>query len=523
MAKSQPKHLRLHVVEEIAPRPSFDPAELPAIDKICEAVARLTGGSLRYAPGARLIRGRDTLASYPVRSAAGEQLGELVLTRGCGPGDQTAQDAAEVVAGVAELLSDLFAAQDALWRREAELAACVPVMPQRHEGVHLAARLQAILESGVRAVGCQAAAIYLLDADTSVLKLRSSFGLPSSRLREPARPLTGALGDLEALLGSAVVLSDPEQFELWKAPEKFATAICLPISSPTSPLGTAWFFASAARDFNDRESELLEIVVGRIAAELDRHALLADGVSGNELRQQAGQLARLQLAQLPHRPPLVDDWDTAGATIGGDEPLVTFHDWLPLADDRIGFLLGSTDIGSATEAGGGLLHAAECLVLRATLRALATSHADPGAILSLANRSLWTTSAGDQQAAALAVVVRGGSADAQVVSAGEFQLFAISSDGSWRSHSRSALPLGNDIDTVYLSETIRIEPGQVVVAHTSGMGLPEDALFDIVGGGRTDRARGLVETICGRVNEAAASERAARGSLLILKRSDRTR
>src|SRR6185436_7888036 len=134
----------------------------------------------------------------------------------------------------------------ALWRREAELAANVPVIPHSAEEEHLASKLQATLRAGAEAVRCQAAALYLLDDATSELKLRSSWNLPFGSLLRPARPLRGAVADLEALLGHAVVLEDATMFESWKAPHEMpaGAAVCVPVSTPTMPLGTLWLFAN---------------------------------------------------------------------------------------------------------------------------------------------------------------------------------------------------------------------------------------------------------------------------------------
>ena len=71
-------------------------------------------------------------------------------------------------------------------------------------------RLEAVLRGGTEAVDCQAAALYLLDDATSQLKMRSCWGLPLDRLAAPARPLKGAVADLEALLGHAVVIEDTD-------------------------------------------------------------------------------------------------------------------------------------------------------------------------------------------------------------------------------------------------------------------------------------------------------------------------
>ena len=176
------------------------------------------------------------------------------------------------------MLGELLQTRHALWQREAELAAGVPLAPQPQQSKHLAERLEAVLRGGAMALDCQAAALYLLDDATSQLKLRSCWGLPLDRLAAPPRPLQGSIADLEALLGHAVVLEDSDVMRHWRVPEDFPAAVCVPVSTPTMILGTLWVFSERKRDFNDRQTNILEIVAGRVAADLEARCCLARGL-----------------------------------------------------------------------------------------------------------------------------------------------------------------------------------------------------------------------------------------------------
>ena len=106
--------------------------------------------------------------------------------------------------------------------------------------------------------------------------MRSCWGLPKRRLLDEARPLHDQLADLEAMLGHAVVLEDPAMFGLWRVPEQCAACVCVPISTPTIPLGTLWIYSKEPRGFNDQETNIIEIVAGRIAADLERETMLRE-------------------------------------------------------------------------------------------------------------------------------------------------------------------------------------------------------------------------------------------------------
>src|SRR5690606_15231380 len=77
------------------------------------------------------------------------------------------EQARPLALAVGGLLAEIHRLRHALWQREAELAAGVPVTVRPDDGPHLAERLQSVLKSGADAVGCQAAALYLLDDSTS--------------------------------------------------------------------------------------------------------------------------------------------------------------------------------------------------------------------------------------------------------------------------------------------------------------------------------------------------------------------
>ncbi|MBQ2850525.1 MAG: GAF domain-containing protein [Thermoguttaceae bacterium] len=162
--------------------------------------------------------------------------------------------------------------------REAELAvAATPNVESTDESADLAARLRDVLKTGAKALGgFDAAALYLLDDETTRHKIRALWGLPTDRFLDPPRPLRGARADVEALLGSAVVLNEVYLAEAWKAPEDFDCSLCVPVASETTILGTLWFFSNQKREIETRELETLELVAGRIVAELEKEKLRQD-------------------------------------------------------------------------------------------------------------------------------------------------------------------------------------------------------------------------------------------------------
>lgn len=246
------------------------------------AFEECTGWPLRFVETADSHLDPEVLWAMPVGGRKGT-LGELRLELGGSPAIAgrriDLEVAAELATSYAGLLNSLIQTQYQLRRSQAELATAVPLVARRGEPKHIASRLEASLATAVRSVSVTAAGLYLLDDATTQLKLRVAFGLPASRLAEPARRLADAVADLEAMAGHAVVLETPDDMETWAVPESCDAAVCVPVSSSTQILGTLWLFDERPRAFDDRDVAVAEAIAGRLALELEREILL------NELAQ----------------------------------------------------------------------------------------------------------------------------------------------------------------------------------------------------------------------------------------------
>jgi len=378
------------------------------------------------------------------------------------------KDAAQRLAGtIAELLEELLQTRQSLWQREAELAAGVPLVPHRENEIHLAARLEAALRAGAEAVEGAAVALYLLDEATTELKLRSAWGLPFDRLSAPARPLQGALADLEALLGHAVVLDDSHAMRTWNMPEEFPAAVCVPVATPTMLLGTLWVFSNKARDFNDRQTNILEVVAGRIASDLEREMLLRSSVDGAKLQKQMDAAGRLQRNQLPSIAPLWDGWDVAGWTGQAEELGGAFHDWFCLPR-------GLLAVGAGKSAQSGAAGALTANVVRTAVRAHAQYHRQPQRLMQQVNLTLWTGSAGDQHASLFCGLIETASGRISCSSAGRMAAVVLHRDG-WQSLGPRSPRLGDGPETAFEPLSCELQSGEAMVVFSDDASESSDA------------------------------------------------
>jgi len=516
-----PSYLRLHTEDstEIV-RPEVD--ELASLGEVCRTFEDATGWALRYVPGREPSHDPDLMWSAPVDPGVGIAPGHFRIDLG-GPalsenGPRLDLESAGGLAGaIAALACTLLQTRHALWQREAELAAGVPLVSSSSDGQHLAERLEGALRAAAQAIQAEAAGLYLLDAGTTELKLRSCWGLPKTRLTESARPLKSAIADLEALSGHAVVLDNPRLFDAWHVPERnFAHAVCIPVASPTAPLGTLWVFGREARVLDDRDTQLLEIVAGRMSAELERAMLLTEGAAATRFGRQLESVERFQTAQQPTIAPVVDGWNIQGRTYQADRVGGAWFDWLPAEGDELTLFVGATDEN-------GLEGALTSTLLRSTARAAAERGGDGADVLERSARALWTGSHGDRRAALGSLRLDPLLGVARLATAGPVAALLVGPDRCERLDQASPT-LGRLPNYGPTLHERLISPGETLVFYALGpaelpleAGVLDDALAAAVHGESDPRER--VETILAALT-MRAEERRGDAAVLVLSRHD---
>jgi serine phosphatase RsbU (regulator of sigma subunit) len=450
--------LRLFV-EELPDQPAA--LEPPQLATLARTFEHATGWQLRCEHG--------PAAPGEVWSATIDTFGRQRETRLVLAGTSADKEAAPAIElhrarplalAVGGLLGELNRLRHAVFEREAELAAGVPVAIRPDEEPHLAERLEAVIKSGAEAVGGQAAGLYLLDEHTSHLKLRAAWNLPQERLLAEPRPLRGAVADLEALVGHAVVLEDTSLLPHWRCPEPFPSAVCVPVSSPTTPLGTLWVFSDKGRDFSPHETNLIEIIAGRLAADLEREMLLAAGVQSKQEDRQLDAAARWLASRLPSVTPLVEGYELAGWTRHARELGGTFHDWSVLPDGRLALAVGDA-AGQLAEAGLGAAS------LHAALKAHAGYRHGAAEMLSRVNDTLYAASPGDQRAGLAYALVDPDRGPVELALAGSVAAYLIGSTLKPFAKVKGPL-LGESPDAVFRSEQTALSPGEGLLLISSG-------------------------------------------------------
>jgi serine phosphatase RsbU (regulator of sigma subunit) len=256
--------------------------------------------------------------------------------------------ATDLLRRIEKLIDRIDRTESALRDREAELTSVVAFSNHAAPSRELAARLESVLESTTRTLGSVACALYLLDEDTTELKLRACYGLPKSRFLQPARDLRSSLVDLEALTGNAVLLSDIQAAPDWQSPEPYRSALVVPIGTTTMPHGTVWFWSTQPRSYSAAEIEVANLAAGRLMGEIEQSILGCEVTTARHLAKQLDAAADFQSSLLADRQILHEDYDLGGwshqqALIGG-----AFHHWSLTPQGKLSIAVGAANANHAT-------------------------------------------------------------------------------------------------------------------------------------------------------------------------------
>lgn len=367
-------------------------------------------------------------------------------------------DVEDHAAAITELANELRQTRHALWQREAELAAGVPVVRKEKDAIHLADRLESVLQGGAQAVGCQAAALYMLNDETSELKLRAGWGLDRQLYLEPARPLRGAVADLEALIGHAVVLEDTTLLPNWHVPLDFSSAVCVPVSTPTTILGTLWMFGDTVRDYDENQSNLIEIVAGRIAADLEREMLLQHNAQTKSLDRKLQRACQWQQNRLPTVTPEIDKWQVAGWSSQRESLSDCFYHWHVLPNGQLSASLGQA-CGSSWEAA----------LTSAALHSAVTAHANhphgPIDMVQRVNETFWNSSTGGQFASLGYLLADTESSEIEIATAGDVGVLLLH-DSTCEVLTQSCPWIGLCDDAEFIGLKKQLELGDALVVFS---------------------------------------------------------
>jgi sigma-B regulation protein RsbU (phosphoserine phosphatase) len=264
---------------------------------------------------------------------------------------------------------------------------------------------------------------------------------------------------------------------------------------------------------------MVEVVAGRIAADLEREMLVAASADTSQKTRQIAAAERWQDDRLPHVSPLNEAWQVGGWTQAAGELHHEFYDWFVRADESLVVTLGGTR-QQAIEA------ALTSVSLRTSVRAHAEYTADPAEWLWRINEALSNESPGEQTATLFAGVADPDGCTLRMAAAGELVICRITSDSA----DQLAGPvssLGSEWPERPKAIEVHFQPGDLLLVLSEGAfqlcrhTVQWDSLGEILttlAEHREQPASVLVELVHDRLTALAGTCPSADCTALVLKR-----
>lgn len=382
------------------------------------------------------------------------------------------RDLAEQLAAAAtELARRLEQAQTAFRAQEAELAVTATPTGTPDQSSRLAQRLERLLQQAATATGCDAAALYMLDDDTTILKLRASHGLPSDRITLPPRSLRGSRGDLESLVREVVLIDDLQgtMATTWNSPEAYASGIVARVEEDDLPIGTLWLWSKQPREFDARDGAAAQLATLSIASELSRAALHRERAKWNVTSTSIKAASQWQMRQLPPAMELAPGVLVDGWTESPRPWARSWHAWDVLPDGKIALAIAEASLKGMDGA-----------MVAATARAAFAAHSNyrhsAADMLRRISDSLWQTNTGDQLTSMMYVKLDPDTGEGEIASAGSIQAIIAGVRG-YRPlcDANGAEPLASQIDCRPFCAEFQLHAGEAII------GVNQSVLDDLLG------------------------------------------
>lgn len=433
------------------------------------------------------------------------------------------EDAWALLEQVDQLIQTIKDAEGTIELQEARLATSVGVSIRKDEAEILSQRLQESLQRAVEQTASDAAAIYLLDDTTSELKMRCCHGLPKSALAGEPRPLRGALADLEALMGNAVLIENTKLAPEWNCPEDFAAAFCLPIGSPTMPQGTIWLWSSHVRDFGPTDIEIAKAASDKILVDIERSVLADEVLRTRSVNRDLESASMTQASRLPSLQPLHRDYEIGGWTYQGQALGGNFHTWNINKHGNICAALGA----AVTDGPTGALVATS---VQTVVETCWNARHKTTQVLRKANDILWDVEDADWRSSLCYLTIHPDSGAAELALAGDIQAFVVTPRGV-RTIGGAPTPLAEQPDTTFFSEQVNLEGGELLVVVSADVvageergGFTQDVLLDIVNSMQEDSVADISDHLArllpmGSIDSNEVSSPQTDRSLMIIRRA----
>jgi sigma-B regulation protein RsbU (phosphoserine phosphatase) len=220
--------------------------------------------------------------------------------------------------------------------------------------------------------------------------------------------------------------------------------------------------------YEGAELELLQIVSGQMAVQLENTRLYREAIARQRLEEEMAMARSIQQRMLPSEVPEIAGFEIAAMNLPSSQVSGDYYDFLWLPDSNLALVISDVS-------GKGMPASLLASNLQASIRALAASQNRPGAILSAVNASLYESTDSDRFATLFLASLCPRTQRLIYSNAGHNPPLLRRPDGSTEWLDEGATPLGAFPGMQYPEGEVNLRGGEVLVLFTDGVTEAEDA------------------------------------------------
>jgi len=323
--------------------------------------------------------------------------------------------------------------------------------------------LEAIMDQLRRIVHYDAAAIYLLDADSHEVMAEASRGYPPE-LAEAFKLLEGeGIVGWVAKTGEAVIVADTTRDRRYVAARHSTRSeMACAIVSQGKIIGVFNLENDDADAYHDGHLEFLKTFASQAAAAIERARLLDAALEARNLEKELEIARGIQATFLPEHPPVMAGLDAFGINLSYGEVGGDYYDFIPIVDSQLGLAIGDVS-------GKGVAASLLMATFRASLLAEIRNQYAIRRILEKVNRLLFESMESGKFVTAFYGVLDVKNRVFTFSNAGHNPPLLLRANGTAEWLSEGGLPLGILRDTTYEERPVALATGDVLVLYTDGV------------------------------------------------------
>jgi len=368
-------------------------------------------------------------------------------------------------------------------RRAAERAVLLRITQSLSRPLNLSDTLEAILDGLKRVVQYDAAAIYLLSADTLNVEAQATRGYPPELNRGGRLSVGEGIVGWVAKTGESVIVPDTsEDRRYFPARPTTRSEMACPMSAGGRVIGVFNLEADREDTYTEAQLEVLQSFASQAAAAVERARLLDEALERRHLERELAIAREIQTSFLPEREPEIPGYDVAGINLPYSEVGGDYYDFMRVHDTQFGIAISDV-VGKGVPAA--LLMAA----YRASLLAEIRNQFTLRAIFSKVNTLLHESTDRGKFVTAFYGVLDARNHVISFVNAGHNPPILLRHEtNETLTLQESGLPLGVLPDSRYEEQPVDLRPGDVFLLYTDGVSEAVNADRDQFGAERIETA-----------------------------------